>query len=930
MTKILAVSDIHIHDYPQRNPSEKYRLFQSRKVADNIIKVGKAEGASVIVFAGDVLEKTINRPYVQAEVKSFLDKIMQNFRVGYIIWGNHDQDNKSVFSEFTDSCLSVMLPSNLHYADCKEVEIDGKRIGFYNWRPEFDLTWINGKLDVLFTHATISYTDSDRIHSQVLDETKFDLAICGDIHRPAQLGKYVSIGIPQRCKMSDSEESTGVILDCADKSFKWVNLNPDNNLMRFQYTSDRLAEGWNDETGTWNVYKPENLTINGNVNNINVPAWEEIDGLIGNVIGSNNLQGVHSEILKCVKDVESKEVDFNFVITRFYCKNWRSIDETELFLSDMDKILVTGENGSGKSSLLSAIKYAFLENRNIKEYVQFGASECMTEVEFLYQGGTYKITRGCVLKGKSSAGYTKFYINGEEQKSNNKASLDLELHTRFPFIDYMDVYFFDSNHPKFIGCVTPERKSEIVSKFYKMDKIDTFHEAADLLYEQVTKNAQGWRETLDKNNELIKYIDEKLGLIVLPQLSKEDLWNKKQDGINLQKAWKEYNDYLTNTANLTAKRGMLEEQLSELQARQAGQRDYQSQISPEIEDTRKEINDLNELLQELGQIKTEGKRLYFELKGLDSKKVCPSCGQELKNQEHLEKHKKELSDKIQELLNQQTEQYQKFLNKYPGISKDEIDTGCKTILGDLSKRQTELMVEVSTINDLTKRVEQTQSQLGSVVETISRMGAEPMKVELPQGFMETMAQIESDLSVWDQYTQLMGDRNSTLSTIQNCQAELDKISQSAEMLARYQEITGPTGKIYEEIMSRLAEQFSDNRVKYEVIRTRRGKVEHLDLGSHYINDGGNEVSYENCSDGQKTILDINFLSKVVTRMGLLVMDEFLKHLDAKNHEICIDLLSQMNIGCIMLCSHMESVPAFNNKSIQLSLNDSGITKLVCK
>ena len=119
--------------------------------------------------------------------------------------------------------------------------------------------------------------------------------------RPAQLGKYVSIGIPQRCKMSDSEESTGVILDCADKSFKWVNLNPDNNLMRFQYTSDRLAEGWNDETGTWNVYKPENLTINGNVNNINVPAWEEIDGLIGNVIGSNNLQGVHSEILKCVR-----------------------------------------------------------------------------------------------------------------------------------------------------------------------------------------------------------------------------------------------------------------------------------------------------------------------------------------------------------------------------------------------------------------------------------------------------------------------------------------------------------------------------------------------------------------------------------------------------------------------------------------------------
>ena len=48
---------------------------------------------------------------------------MKNFREGYIIWGNHCQDNKGVNSEFTDSCLSVMLPSNLYYADMKETVI---------------------------------------------------------------------------------------------------------------------------------------------------------------------------------------------------------------------------------------------------------------------------------------------------------------------------------------------------------------------------------------------------------------------------------------------------------------------------------------------------------------------------------------------------------------------------------------------------------------------------------------------------------------------------------------------------------------------------------------------------------------------------------------------------------------------------------------
>ena len=46
--KILIVSDVHINDYPQKNPTEKYRLYQTRLVADNIINVGKANGCDTI------------------------------------------------------------------------------------------------------------------------------------------------------------------------------------------------------------------------------------------------------------------------------------------------------------------------------------------------------------------------------------------------------------------------------------------------------------------------------------------------------------------------------------------------------------------------------------------------------------------------------------------------------------------------------------------------------------------------------------------------------------------------------------------------------------------------------------------------------------------------------------------------------------------
>ena len=60
------------------------------------------------------------------------------------------------------------------------------------------------------------------------------------------------------------------------------------------------------------------------------------------------------------------------------------------------------------------------------------------------------------------------------------------------------------------------------------------------------------------------------------------------------------------------------------------------------------------------------------------------------------------------------------------------------------------------------------------------------------------------------------------------------------------------------------------------------------------------------------------------------MDEFLNHLDSENHDIVLDLIREMKVDCLILCSHMDSVPSFNNKSIQLTLNDSAITNVLVK
>lgn len=920
MSKILAVADIHIHDYPQRNPSEKFRLYQTRTVAQNIIEAGQREGCNIIVIAGDIIEKSIIRPYVQAEVKLFLDTVMQYFQYGYIIWGNHDIDTKGSDQVFNDCCLSVMLPSNLYYADKQEVVIDGTRIAFSNWRPEFDLSWINGKADVLFTHATISYSQDDLCASQKLDESKFDLAICGDIHKAAAAGKYVSIGIPQRCKMGDSENQTGIVFDCQTKAYKWTNLNPRNNLMQFQYTVEREKEGWDSNTGIWSVYKPATLGLGLDQKDVKVPAWEEIDNLINGIIVANNLQRVHGEVLQNLKDVDAKEVDFNFTLTRFYCKNWRSIDEVELFFNAGDRILITGQNGSGKSSLLSAIKYAFLDNRSIKDFIQFGSKECLAEVEFIYQGIGYKIQRGSKKYG--------FWIAGELQKYNNKAEFEKDMHIRFPFIDYMDVYFFDSDHHKLIGGISPERKSEIISKFFKMDKIDAFNEQAELLLEQRRVKGLKWTEERDRESKLITYIDSKLALIQIPQTPQNILLDQKRQGLEMQQKWIAYNNFMTKTANLQASKKTQEDRIVELKTKIKEFRDPKL-IQSEKQERESYISQISQKFQELSDVKMEGKRLFYDREDLNKKKICPSCGQPIKNSESLEQHKAELDKRISELLIQQDNIY-KYFSKL-GLGREIIDSkgGFAGIVSGYNQEIASRIAELDGQRRTYQELEQAKKNLSFVKSQIDSIGEEPEKIELPDNFMEVMGKIEADLSIWNEYNSLCKDKLDAESKMKNCEKELISLQNEITDISDYIKLTGTTGKIYEEIMNRLANQFTDNQVKYEVMVYKFRNKDHLDLASYFINNG-NQVGYQACSSGQQTVLDINFLSKIVTGMGLLVMDEFLKHLDPLNHDMCIDAVSQMNIGCVMLSSHMESIAAFNNKSIKMELNESGITKLTCE
>lgn len=103
----------------------------------------------------------------------------------------------------------------------------------------------------------------------------------------------------------------------------------------------------------------------------------------------------------------------------------------------------------------------------------------------------------------------------------------------------------------------------------------------------------------------------------------------------------------------------------------------------------------------------------MERQGLDQKKICPGCGRPIENNEHLETHKRELDEKIQELLTKQGQVYQEFWNA--GYhEKEDIDSGLRNITSSLNAKTSELVSEKRDIERITKELETLQGTLATI------------------------------------------------------------------------------------------------------------------------------------------------------------------------------------------------------------------------
>lgn len=920
---VLLFSDCHNNDYANYNRSKESRLNQTRILTDLLIQAGIDYNCDRFILAGDLTEIPVMKNNVLTETTVMLRRLCEFYKLdNYYILGQHDLSVKDQAQDLRYSGIPSIAPPNLIYADMKQFELCGRNVAMMNWKPNQDLSWINGKVDLFVGHVTLAPPNAN-YKGQSIDKSKFKLSITGDIHRHFSIGKMVSIGSCIQNKLGDQCESTAIVWNPNDNSWKCINLDPNNRLLKLRYTSNRELEGFDPNENFYNVYRPINFNKNNGSDVINVPKWSEISMLVDDIIHCNGLDQVHSEVLRNCRFED--DVDFNFTPIKLRLKNFRSISELEVFFDDMDKISISGNNGAGKSSLILGLYNALRENRSLKDFIKFGETECECEIEFIYQGVNNKILRGTKDYG--------CWVNGEKLPYNNKREFEDDMLRRYQFLNYIDIYFFNADRSTILGSMNPERKSELISKIFRINKVDSYNATANAMMNEINRYLESRIDELNRSNELVMYLGSQLSAIVLPNESKESLSARYSDMLAKQKEYTEYINFKSTIDKMEGTMESYDAQIAELNNRlksmDTSKLESADRINDQFQSVIRELSQIDGYVRELNQlnasidkINKDGSNLYDQLLKVQSGK-CPTCGSSvvlkdlevsLQNQiGSLVESRKSMVDRVNELNSMINDEYLNNLK----AEKSRLESEMNQIYATKSAYENNKIM----IDGLNKKRLDLSKSMSSIKEdrTFSI-------TSLPDDFYSRLNDVASCIKVWDDYYNLTNQYSEAKMRYDNIESSINESKNSLSILNKYIKLTSSTGDIYKEIMTRISSEFSDNIIRYEVNKYKFRNKDHLDLDVQY-NVAGRWVSYQSLSSGQKTMADINFLSRILVECGLLVFDETLKHLSQSSMGYCLDIMSRMNVHVMLLTTHMYGTESFANKNINLELDSDGSTRI---
>ena len=165
--------------------------------------------------------------------------------------------------------------------------------------------------------------------------------------------------------------------------------------------------------------------------------------------------------------------------------NWGPYAEAHLDLSDIKSLMVTGQNGHGKSMLIDAITWCTwneCRSKSVDDLVKQGSDGCEVEEVFSTGGHRYRILRSRSLKGRGTSGLRFWRVDGVEESLDGANIRDTEARIGavigLPFDVASATSFMMQGKSDSLSKATRQERLGVLNKLLRNERFEAWRDQA--------------------------------------------------------------------------------------------------------------------------------------------------------------------------------------------------------------------------------------------------------------------------------------------------------------------------------------------------------------------------------------------------------------------------------------------------------------------
>jgi hypothetical protein len=639
-------------------------------------------------------------------------------------------------------------------------------------------------------------------------------------------------------------------------------------------------------------------------------------------------------------------VSFNFKVLSLDVKDFRSIESLHIDFSGNNVVtFLSGENGHGKSSVITALIVGLVGDRLIKRHNRIidaagNRAPCEVKVSLRYNGKTYFITRG--------NGVTKFAIDTEENyvSKSSKPELEAFIISELPFLQYLE-WFVIKDGVHFFDAVD---RTALIKTCFNLEIFDYVYTCADNMYNKIQADKDSIDEDLKVAKRVIESLEQSLKDTQL-KVDKYAIKPKTVQEINTEmgNVTSVYNKAMQLYRDMDAKNKIYQSKTEKLSKIQAFNRTEAQQML-DLYKTSDELN--NVYLTANGRYKGVVSSLESLNKDLnllvDCSEICPYCNKMIKKDESYEQKKDDITNKITSYEGQKKELEDQlsmskkacesfvassqgtfiFMDGYGLTTTGIIKSASiyKGILADLDS----LSNEIEEVQELNNDLGRMSVEYGNQVQELKRLTSQLSYADYIKMKQDEMAESAT-------YYANLDSINSIIKSIKDNQSKIKEDEELEEMYTKDLDHCSFFRSIFDQanldsipykVIKQVLDTINSDDVHFSSTKQLASGAERFKLSCSVRLYDDIFVDYDSASTGQKTILDLYILAKFIDLLngiGLLVIDEGLSGLDDKKYIVAKEFFHNTMCNDLIVVAHNPNFDGADRELLCVLKN--GVTEL---